>query len=156
MTELEALDILMVLRAGLPSAYLKLTEADTAAMVALWAEMFRDHPGDLVSAAAKTYIWNSKDGRFPAPGAIREEIEAIQRVVTQCAYGSTIQEYMGEASKRFPPPVRDYIDASASQRYTQLYGRPFTSQAQKIKAYRLAISEQHREKGDKYHGEGTA
>ena len=41
MTELEALDVLMVLRAGLPNAYLKLTEADTAAMVSLWAEMWR-------------------------------------------------------------------------------------------------------------------
>ena len=139
MTELEALDVLMVLRAGLPSAYLKLTEADTAAMVALWAEMFTEYPGDLVAAAAKTYIWNTKDGRFPSPSAIREEIEKIQRVIAQCAYGSTIQEYMGEASKRFPAPVRAYIDSAASQKHLELYGTQFTSQQQKMENHRMRL-----------------
>lgn len=136
MTEVEALDVLMVLRAGLPNAYLKLTEADTAAMVALWAEMFRDYPVALVTAAAKTYIWNDKTGRFPSPGAIREEMSEIQRVVKQCAFGSTIQEYMGAASERFPAGVRDYIDQAYRQRHMELYGCQFTSQAEKFEAHR--------------------
>ena len=137
MTELEALDVLMVLRAGLPNAYLKLTEADTAAMVSLWAEMFAEYPGDLVAAAAKTYIWNEKSGRFPSPAAIRDEIDYIRRVVNQCAFGATLQEYMGEASKRFPAPVRAYIDGAARQRHQELYGRPFTSQAERLEAHRM-------------------
>lgn len=137
MTNLEALDVLMVLRAGLPGAYLKLTEADTAAMVSLWAEMFADYPGDMVAAAAKTYIWNDKTGRFPTPGTIREEIESIQKVTSRCAHGITVQEYMGEASKRFPPPVIAYIGEAASQRHMELYGAPLNTQAEKIDAHRM-------------------
>lgn len=137
MTELEALDVLMVLRAGLPSAYLKLTEADTAAMVALWAELFAEYPGPMVAAAAKTYIWNDQSGRFPAPGAIRTEIEDIQRVVIQCSFGSTVQEYMGASAQKFPPSVRAYIDGEARRKFQEIYGRPFVSQAEKIAASRM-------------------
>lgn len=137
MTELEALDVLMVLRAGLPSAYLKLTEADTAAMVSLWAEMFASYPVSLVAAAAKTYIWNNRDGRFPSPGAIRDEIEEIQQVVRHCTYGSNVQEYMGSAAQKFPDQVRAYIDRAAMQRHQELYGRTFTSQEEQIEAYRI-------------------
>ena len=59
MTEKEIGDVLFILRVGLPGAYLNLTPADTAAMVALWHEMFRDSPAGLIAAAAKTYNWNS-------------------------------------------------------------------------------------------------
>ena len=140
MTELEALDVLMVLRAGLPSAYLKLTEADTAAMVALWAEMFSDYPGELVAAAAKTYIWNTRERTFPTPGAIRDVIDDIQRVTTQCAYGSTLREYLGASADKFPAPVREYIDRTARATYEQRTGMIFTSQAEKLAARRAILA----------------
>lgn len=123
MTEKEAANLLVTIRAGLPNAFLKLSDADAAAMVALWAEMFREYPGDLVMAAAKTYIWNDTTGRFPSPGAIREHMEAIRRVTDQCAYGQTIREYIGAAADKYPAVVRDYIDHTARARYQERYGR---------------------------------
>lgn len=117
MDKIAALDTLMVLRAGLPGAYLKLTEADTAAMVALWAELFADYPGDLVVAAAKTYIWQAKDGRFPGPGAIREMADTIQNIARDYSYWDTsLYEYMGESTKKFPPSVRRYIETCAEEK----------------------------------------
>lgn len=141
MTEKEIGDVLFILRAGLPGAYLNLTPADTAAMVALWHEMFRDSPAGLVAAAAKTYIWRSDNGRFPTPGILRREMEQIQRVVDQCAYGSTLQEYMGgAAADKFPPAVRDFINAAAAEKYEQRTGRIFTSQAQKLEAHKMQLT----------------
>ena len=88
MTEKEIGDVLFILRVGLPGAYLNLTPADTAAMVALWHEMFRDSPAGLVAAAAKTYIWRSDAGRFPTPGNLRKEMEQIQRAIELLRRGS--------------------------------------------------------------------
>ena len=134
MTEKEIGDVLFILRAGLPGAYLNLTPADTAAMVALWHEMFQDSPAGLVAAAAKSYIWKNETGRFPTPGQIRREMEEIQRTVDQCAYGSTLQEYMGPAAEKFPPPVRDFINAAAAERYERRTGRIFAPQTQRLEA----------------------
>ena len=134
MTEKEIGDVLFILRAGLPGAYLNLTPADTAAMVTLWHEMFRDSPAGLVAAAAKSYIWKNETGRFPTPGQIRREMEEIQRAVDQCAYGSTLQEYMGPAAEKFPPPVRDFINASAAEQYERRTGRIFAPQTQRLEA----------------------
>ena len=140
MTEKEIGDVLFILRAGLPGAYLNLTPADTAAMVTLWHEMFQDSPAGLVAAAAKTYIWRSDNGRFPTPGILRREMEQIQRVVDQCAYGSTLQEYMGPASEKFPPPVRDFINAAAAEQYERRTGRIFASQTQRLEAQRRQLA----------------
>ena len=134
MTKAETGDVLFILRAGLSGAYLHLSQADTAAMVTLWHEMFRDSPAGLVAAAAKSYIWKNETGRFPTPGQIRREMEEIQRAVDQCAYGSTLQEYMGPAAEKFPPPVRDFINASAAEQYERRTGRIFAPQTQRLEA----------------------
>lgn len=141
MTEKEIGDVLFILRVGLPGAYLNLTPADTAAMVALWHEMFRDSPAGLVAAAAKTYIWRSDAGRFPTPGNLRKEMEQIQRAIDQCAYGSTLQEYMGgAAAEKFPPTVCDFINTAAAEKYEQRTGQKFTSQAQKLQMFRMQLT----------------
>ena len=124
-----------MLRAGLPSAYMKLTDADAAAMIELWAEMFAETPASLVFAAAKTYIWNNNDGKFPTPGAIREEINTIRNVVNQCADGITVKEYMGEASERFPPAVLAFMDKGYRAKHQQIYGKPFMSRMDQVAAY---------------------
>ena len=58
----------------------------------------------------------------------------IQRAVDQCAYGSTLQEYMGPAAEKFPPPVRDFINASAAEQYERRTGRIFAPQTQRLEA----------------------
>lgn len=121
MTGAEAIDVLMLLRAGLPNAYLKLSEADTDAMVALWAEMFRDYPAGDVMAAAKTYIWQDTSGRFPSPGGIRQIIDSIQEAASEYSYGT---EYMTN-ERQYPPVVREYIAARGREVYEQRTGLPF-------------------------------
>lgn len=122
MTGAEAIDVLMLLRAGLPNAFLKLSEADTDAMVALWAEMFRDYPASDVMAAAKTYIWQDTTQRFPGPGNIRQLIDGIQEAVKYYSYGT---EYLGDSGKKYPGPVRDYIAARGREEYEKRTGLPF-------------------------------
>ena len=135
MTVEETAEILTIIKAGLPNAYLKLTEADARAMVMLWAEMFANSPKDLVMAAAKTYVWNDKTGRFPTPGALRDEMEKIERVINQCAYGSTLWEYMGTSANKFPPVVQQYMEREYRQKHLEIYGREFTGQIEKQMAY---------------------
>ena len=132
MDKIAALDTLMVLRAGLPGAYLRITEADTAAMVSLWTELFADYPGDLVIAAAKTYIWKNQDGRFPGPGSIREMADTIQIIVQNCSYWDSLQEYMGDSTKNFPPSVRRYIEACAEKKRAKRLKESSTRQAIEI------------------------
>lgn len=100
MTKEETGQVLFILKAGLPNAYLKITEADANAMVALWYEMFQQYDGELVMAAAKTYIFNDTTGKFPGPGALRKEMDAIWKVIQQCAYGRTLMEYSAAAADR--------------------------------------------------------
>lgn len=131
MTVEETAEVLTVIRAGIPNAYLKLTDADAKAMVMLWAEMFVEQPKDLVMAAAKTYIWNDKSGKFPAPGALREEMETIQNIIRQCSYGSTLYEYMGNAADRFPPAAKQYMETQYRAKHKQLFGKEFAGQIER-------------------------
>ena len=136
MTVEETAEVLAIIKAGIPNAYLKLTDADASAMVMLWAEMFANCDKELVMAAAKTYVFNDKTGRFPAPGALREEMENIRKTVSFCAYGYTLWEYMGEAANKYPPAVQQYMEREYRQRHKQLYGREFTGQIEKQMAHR--------------------
>lgn len=133
MTPVDAFDVLMYLRAALPNAFLKLTEADTDAMVALWAEMFCEYPIGDVMAAAKTYVWQDTTGRFPVPGNIRQILESVQEAIDHYAYGT---EYLAGDSKKFPPYVRAYIIDRAKEMYEQRTGLPFKTNAERLAEYR--------------------
>lgn len=135
MTVEETAEVLAIIRAGIPNAYLKLTDADAKAMVMLWAEMFADYQQDLVMAAAKTYIWNDKSGKFPTPGALREEMTTIQNIIQQCAYGMTLYEHMGKRADRFPPAARQYMETQYRAKHKQLFGREFVGQIERQMKY---------------------
>lgn len=135
MNQAEAAKLLAIIRAGLPNAYLRLTPADAEAMTALWAALFADYDAELVTAAATAYIWNDDTGKFPPPGAIRKWIVDIEAVTKQCAYGYTVREYVGAASEKYPPGVRDYIENKAKADYLLRTGMPWTSQAEKLKKH---------------------
>lgn len=121
MTPVEAFDVLMLLRVGLPNAYLKLTEADTDAMVTLWAEMFRDYPAGDVMAAAQAYIWQDTTGRFPSPGIIHQILDGVQEAISHYSCGA---DYLLDW-KKYPPPARDYIEAKGRAEYEKRTGLPF-------------------------------
>lgn len=129
MTHADAFDVLMYLRAALPNAFLKLTEADTDAMVALWAEMFCEYPVGDVMAAAKTYVWQDTTGRFPVPGNIRQILEGVQEAVEHYAYGT---EYLAGDGKKYPPYVRSYIIDRAKEAYEKRTGLPFRSPTERL------------------------
>lgn len=131
MTPAETFDVLMYLRAGLPNAFLKLTEADTDAMVALWAEMFCEYPAGDVMAAAKTYIWQDTTGRFPVPGNIRQILEGVQEAIEHYAYGT---EYLAGDGKKYPPYVRSYIIDRAKEAYESRTGLPFRTPTERLSA----------------------
>ena len=136
MIHAEAFDVLMYLRAGLPNAFLKLTEADTDAMVALWAEMFREYSVGDVMAAAKTYIWQDTTGRFPGPGNIRQILEGIQEAIEHYSYGT---EYLGDSAKKYPSPVRDYIISQARDAYEKRTGRPLPTPTERLAQFNQAM-----------------
>lgn len=119
MTEHETAKVLAVIRAGLPNAFLKLSDADAKAMIALWAEMFMNYPSELVLAAAKTYIWRDTTGRFPTIGIIRELMEDIGRTIAQCSYGRSLYEYCGAAADRYLAAVQAYINDTAGETFEQ-------------------------------------
>ena len=118
MTEQETIAVLAVLRAGLPNAFLKITDADAAAMVALWAEMFSGYNGNLVMAAAKTYIWQDTTGRFPGPGNIRQTIEDLQEAIGN--YADYTPYLVGD---KYPPKVLEYIKQEAHDVREERYAR---------------------------------
>ena len=136
MTREETIAVLAQLRAGCPQSYLKLTEEDANGMVALWQELFAETPAALVSAAIKTYLWNSTNSYFPSIGAIREQVEEIEHICDRCSYGFTLHELMGDETNKYPKTVQETIEKVYKHRYKERYGLPFCSQT--IRAQRKA------------------
>jgi hypothetical protein len=113
----DAAQVLAVLRANLPSAFLQMTEEDAAFMATEWAQMFEQERPELVLAAARTYCYRTTNGKtFPAPGQIRELVQEIQRNVDACASG---MPFLG---KDFPPAVTKDIIKSGKIRYQRAFG----------------------------------
>lgn len=135
MNTMETAQVLAVIRAGMPGAFIKLTDTDIDAMINMWAEMFADYPQGLVLAAAKTYIWNEQMGRFPSPGAIRKEMQGISKVIQECAYGQSLYEYMRTEAEHYPTQVQAYIDCEARKRHLELFGKTWSSQAEQLGAH---------------------
>lgn len=130
MTKTEMAKVLAIIRAGIPTAYLRLTQTDAEAMAELWAALFAECDADMVTAAATAYIWNDETGKFPPPGAIRKWIVDIEAMVENCSFGYTVREYAGPEADRFPPGVRDYIERKAKE-----IGRmPWRSQTERMRS----------------------
>lgn len=120
MTVNETIEVLKILRAGMPGAFLRLTEADAAAMVSLWADMFQDFPAEAVLAGVQTYLWRDTGGRFPSPGAIRQCMQEVAEATTQIRPGLTIREALGKDTDRFPQSARRYIMRTAAEHRAKL------------------------------------
>lgn len=79
MTRQETLGIMATLSAAYPSFYRKSTPEDTAAAVALWAEMFKDDDYNIVKAAVLALIKTRAEGWPPTIGEVSAKIaEATQ------------------------------------------------------------------------------
>ena len=77
MTREEVLAIMGVLKAAYPAYYRDMKRSEAESVVALWAEMFRDDPAQVVALAVKAHIANDRKGFPPHIGAIKEAIVKI-------------------------------------------------------------------------------
>lgn len=79
MTREETLGIMAVLSAAYPTFYRKSSPEDTKAAVALWAEMFKDDPASVVTAAVKALIKTRVEGFPPTIGEVAAKIAELTR-----------------------------------------------------------------------------
>lgn len=77
MTRQETLGIMATLSAAYPSFYRKSTPEDTAAAVALWAEMFKDEEYSIVKAAVLALIKTRTEGWPPNVGEVTAKIAEL-------------------------------------------------------------------------------
>lgn len=77
MNRQETLAIMTVLSAAYPSFYRRATPEDTQAAVALWAEMFKDDPASVVTAAVKALIKTRVEGFPPTIGEVTAKIAEL-------------------------------------------------------------------------------
>lgn len=77
MTQNETIDLLSVLKAAYPNFYKNMTRKDADRVIALWSEMFKDEPGEIVALAVKRHIATDTKGFPPHIGAIKESIVKI-------------------------------------------------------------------------------
>lgn len=74
----ETLAIMSVLKAAYPAFYRDMKRADAEAAVALWTEMFKDEPAEVVAMAVKAHIATDLKGFPPHIGAIKEAISKLR------------------------------------------------------------------------------
>lgn len=79
MTRDETIDLLSVLKAAYPNFYRDMTRKDADHVVALWTDMFKDEPAELVALAVKAHIATDKKGFPPHIGAIKDAIVKIRQ-----------------------------------------------------------------------------
>ena len=79
MTRDETIDLLSVLKAAYPNFYRDMTRKDADHVVALWTDMFKEEPAELVALAVKAHIATDKKGFPPHIGAIKDAIVKIRQ-----------------------------------------------------------------------------
>lgn len=77
MTRDETIAILSVLKVAYPNFYKGMAKQDALQAVALWAEMFKDDPAELVSAAVKALIATRTEGWPPNVGEVKEKLRSL-------------------------------------------------------------------------------
>lgn len=70
----ETLAIMGVLKAAYPNYYKDMKKSEAEGIVALWTEMFKDEPAQLVAMAVKSHIATDTKGFPPHIGAIKDAI----------------------------------------------------------------------------------
>lgn len=77
MTRDETIAIMGVLKTAYPNFYRGMGKADALETISLWAEMFKDDPAELVSAAVKALIATRTDGWPPNIGEVKAKMQTI-------------------------------------------------------------------------------
>lgn len=74
----ETITIMTILKAAYPAFYRGMTRKDADVAVALWAEMFRDEPAEVVALAVKSFIATDSKGFPPNIGTIRAAVVKLR------------------------------------------------------------------------------
>lgn len=80
MTKREIAELITVMQANYPDSFKGQSDAVVGAKITLWYDFFKDHPKELVYAAAKAFIANDTKGFMPNIGQINA---CIQKIVNQ-------------------------------------------------------------------------
>ena len=118
MTYDETLAIMSVLKAAYPPFYRDMTRKDAENAVALWAEMFKDDPAEVVALAVKSFIATDAEGFPPNIGTIRAAIIKLKEpdemtpqeawTLVDMATRRSIH-YAQEEFDKLPPVVRRVV-----------------------------------------------
>ena len=74
----ETIAIMGVLKTAYPNYYKGISRDDALQAINLWAEMFRDDPADVVTAAVKALIAARTEGWPPNIGEVKAKIHALK------------------------------------------------------------------------------
>lgn len=77
MTKREVAELMTVLQANYPDSFRGQSDEVVGAKVALWYDFFKDHPKEVVYAAAKAFMATDTSGFMPNVGQITEQIRRL-------------------------------------------------------------------------------
>lgn len=79
MTKREVVELMTILQANYPDSFKGQSDAVVGAKVTLWFEMFKNHPKEIVHAAAIAFMATDTKGFMPNVGQILEQIQRMNR-----------------------------------------------------------------------------
>ena len=123
MTRTETLAIMSVLKAAYPNFYKDMKREEAEGIVALWTDMFKDDPAEVVAMAVKAHIASDAKGFPPHIGAIKDAIVKLKTMdeMTEMEAWETVRKairsHPWDAKEQFEklPPVLQRLVGSASQ-----------------------------------------
>ena len=77
MTKLEVAELMTILQANDPDSFRGQTDKVVMAKVKLWHDMFKNHPSEVVNAAAIAFMATDTKGFMPNVGQILEQIRRM-------------------------------------------------------------------------------
>lgn len=96
----DTLKIMSVLKAAYPNYYKDMKKVEAEGIVALWTEMFKDEPAQLVAMAVKSFIASDTKGFPPHIGAIKDSMLKLMRgdELTEAEAWAKVRKAIGNSS----------------------------------------------------------
>lgn len=79
MTKREIAELMTIMQANYPDSFRGMSDSVVGAKIALWHDMFKDYPKEVVQAAAKSFMATDTKGFMPNVGQIMEHIQRMKQ-----------------------------------------------------------------------------
>lgn len=79
MTKREIAELMTIMQANYPDSFRGMSDSVVGAKIALWHDMFKDYPKEVVQAAAKSFMATDTKGFMPNVGQIMEHIQRMKK-----------------------------------------------------------------------------